>query len=118
GLRPAPRPEKPNVFALYEANIGLLTPMIADQLRDAEEAYPEEWIESAFHEAVEQNKRSWRYIAAILERWATEGRGQRQQGGPYQQGPLPRGQRARGEPGRHPETVTAAEYLRRRKSAP
>jgi DNA replication protein len=94
---------KPNVFALYEANIGILTPMIADQLRDAEETYPEEWIEAAFREAAEQNKRSWRYIATILERWTTEGRGQRQQG-----------QTNRGEPGRHSQKATAAEYLRRR----
>ena len=100
----ATNPEQPNIYALYEANIGLLTPLLADQLRDAEEEYPEEWIEAAIREAVEQNKRSWRYIATILERWATEGRGKRQQG-----------QRARGESGRHPETVTAAEYLRRRK---
>ncbi|MEX2599467.1 MAG: DnaD domain protein [Dehalococcoidia bacterium] len=97
---------KPNVYSLYEANIGLLTPMVADQLRDAEEQYPEEWIEAAFREAVEQNKRSWRYIAAILERWTNEGRGEKRPS---------RGQGTRGESGRHPETVTAAEYLRRRK---
>jgi DNA replication protein len=102
-------PQKPNVYALYEANIGLLTPMVADQLRDAEEQYPEEWIEAAFREAALQNKRSWRYIAAILERWTTEGRGQSRQ-----QGAQEKGLKTRGEPGRHPEKVTAAEYLRRR----
>lgn len=65
---------KPNVFTMYEANIGLLSPMVADELREAEELYPEEWIEDAFREAVSQNKRSWRYISRILERWDTEGR--------------------------------------------
>jgi DnaD/phage-associated family protein len=68
--------ERPNIFALYEANIGMLTPIIADELREAEKEYPVEWIEDAFREAVSLNKRSWRYIHAILENWRTEGRGE------------------------------------------
>jgi len=64
-----------NVFTLYEQNIGLLTPLIADELREAEQAYPADWIEEAFREAVSLNKRSWKYIRAILEHWRTEGRG-------------------------------------------
>ena len=64
-----------NIYVLYEQNIGLLTPLLADELRQAEEDYPAEWIEQAFREAVSLNKRSWRYILAILERWRTEGRG-------------------------------------------
>ena len=67
--------EQPNVFTLYEENIGMLTPMIADELREAEKLYPEGWIKDAIGEAVNLNKRSWRYIARILERWASEGRG-------------------------------------------
>jgi DNA replication protein len=66
---------RPNVFALYEQNIGMLTPLIAEELREAERDYPAEWIEEAFREAVSLNKRSWKYIRAILERWRTEGRG-------------------------------------------
>ncbi len=66
--------ELSNIFTLYEQNIGLLTPMIADELREAEKLYPWEWIESAFREAVALNKRSWRYISRILERWAIEGK--------------------------------------------
>ncbi len=69
------KPELTNIFRLYEQNIGLLTPMIADELREAEKLYPWEWIESAFREAVALNKRSWRYISRILERWAVEGKG-------------------------------------------
>ncbi len=68
---------RPNIFALYEANIGLLTPLIADELREAEREYPAGWIEDAFREAVSLNKRSWRYIHAILERWRVEGREER-----------------------------------------
>ena len=66
--------ERPNVFALYEQNIGPLTPMMAEELRDAEAAYPAEWLEDAVRIAVENNKRSWRYIDAILRRWQEQGR--------------------------------------------
>ncbi len=67
--------ERPPIFVLYEQNIGLLTPMIAEELRDAEKTYPAGWIADAFREAVELNKRSWRYVLRILERWRVEGRG-------------------------------------------
>jgi DNA replication protein len=66
--------ERPNIFTLYEQNIGLLSPLIADELRDAADHYPAEWIETAFREAVLHNKRKWSYIRAILRRWETEGR--------------------------------------------
>lgn len=66
--------ERPNIFVLYEQNIGALTPMIAEELRDAEETYPMGWIEEAIRLAVENNARKWRYVLAILERWRTEGK--------------------------------------------
>jgi DNA replication protein len=65
---------KHNIFALYEQNIGIITPMIAEELKEAEKLYPPQWIEGAFKEAVVMNKRSWKYIARILERWANEGK--------------------------------------------
>ncbi|MGH8629626.1 MAG: DnaD domain-containing protein, partial [Burkholderiales bacterium] len=64
----------PNIFALYEQNIGAITPLLAEDLREAEDAYPAEWLHDAFREAVELNKRSWRYIERILRRWEAEGR--------------------------------------------
>jgi len=73
--KPYMKEEKPNIFALYEQNIGLLTPMIAEELKEAEKLYPASWIEEAFKEATSLNKRSWRYIARILERWSSEGKG-------------------------------------------
>ena len=69
-----PAPRQPNIFALYEENIGLLTPLIAEELKEAEKRYPQKWIEEAFREAVVLNKRSWRYIARILESWASGGK--------------------------------------------
>ncbi len=79
-----PPPARPNIFTLYEQNIGMLTPMIAEELRAAEAEYPPRWVEDAFKEAAALNKRNWRYIARILENWATEGR-------------------ESGKPGRHPK---------------
>lgn len=66
--------EKPNIFTLYEQNIGLLTPLLAEELKEAEKLYPASWIEEAFKQAVALNRRSWRYIARILERWAEQGK--------------------------------------------
>lgn len=68
-------PTRPGVFKLYEQNIGLVTPIIADRLVEALELYPEAWIEDAIEAAVSYNRRNWRYIQRILETWATEGRG-------------------------------------------
>lgn len=66
--------ERPNIFVLYEQNIGPLTPLIADQLRDAEQTFPLRWIEEAMQLAVANNVRKWRYVEAILDRWRQEGK--------------------------------------------
>ena len=67
--------KQPDIFTLYEQNIGMLTPMIGEELKEAEKHYPEAWIRDAIKEAVNQNKRRWNYISAILERWSAEGKG-------------------------------------------
>mgnify|MGYP005844476271 CR=1 FL=1 len=72
------RVQRPNIFVLYEQNIGLLTPIIADQLRDLEKSYAPEWIQDAFEIAIGRNKRNLRYIQSILKRWETDGRDDRQ----------------------------------------
>ncbi len=91
-LEEEPVGAKPNIFGLYEDNIGLLTPMAAEQLREAESAYPEDWINDAFQIAVAENKRNWRYIAGILRRWAAEGKDH-------------------GKPGRHSPKDSRQKYL-------
>jgi DNA replication protein len=77
GARPAPElgNRRPNIFTLYEENIGPLTPLMSDILQEAEETYPAEWIDEAIRIAVEKNVRNWRYIDAILKSWQKEGRG-------------------------------------------
>ena len=67
-------PPRPSIYGLYEDNIGVLTPMIVDSLKEAEATYPPGWIEEAMRLAVERNIRHWRYIRGILESWQQEGR--------------------------------------------
>ena len=98
-----PATAKDNIFSIYEENIGILTPLLSDEMMEAESIYPWPWIEEAFKLAVSYNKRSWRYIEATLRRWATEGKND-------------------GEPGRYPQkapsTEDLAEYLRKRGRLP
>lgn len=63
----------PNVFTVYSSEIGAITPMIADKLKDAETTYSTEWVIEALQESARQNKRSWAYAEAILKRRLTEG---------------------------------------------
>ena len=86
--------DRPNIFVLYEENIGSLTPMLVEELKEAESVYPQSWIEDAFRIAVSSNQRKWRYIAGILKSWATEGKDD-------------------GEPRQHSQTSDRKEYLRR-----
>ena len=66
-------PARPNIYLLYEKNIGPITPLLAEALDNAESDYPASWIEEAFRIAVEKNVRNWRYIEAILRRWQERG---------------------------------------------
>ena len=85
---------RPDIFTLYEENIGPLTPLLCEELREAEATYPWTWVEQAFREAVELQRRNWRYISRILERWAREGKDN-------------------GKPGRYSKAADPKEYLRR-----
>jgi DnaD/phage-associated family protein len=70
---------KPNVYSLYEKNIGPLTPILAETLEEAEKEYPAEWLEEAIKIAVKKNVRNWQYIEAILRSWKEKGRGEKDQ---------------------------------------
>ena len=56
---------RPNIFQLYEQNIGLLQPLLADALLEAERDYPAEWIVDAFRIAVENNARNWLAVTPV-----------------------------------------------------
>ena len=88
----APHSGKSNIVAMYEQNVGMLSPILAEELKEAEDLYPWQWICDAFEIAAAENKRSWRYIAGILRRWAAEGKDH-------------------GKPGRHPEKDNRKKYL-------
>jgi len=62
-----------NAFRLWEQNMGALTPMISEELRDMAETYPAAWIEEAIRVAVKNNVRRLKYVLAVLERMRTEG---------------------------------------------
>jgi len=68
---------KSNIFKLYEENIGALTPLLSDMLREAEKNYPVVWFEEAFEIAVSRNIRNWKYVEAILARWKEKGKDER-----------------------------------------
>ncbi|MBN1690153.1 MAG: DnaD domain protein [Dehalococcoidia bacterium] len=74
-FREEPAGEQPrDIYSLYEHNIGMLTPILAEELQEAEHRYPPEWIQDAFREALRANVRNWKYIHGILKRWEREGK--------------------------------------------
>ena len=75
---------KSNIFKLYEENIGALTPLLSDMLREAEKNYPSMWFEEAFEIAVKNNIRNWKYVEAVLKRWKEKGKDERKD----KQGPV------------------------------
>ncbi|HLO15497.1 MAG TPA: DnaD domain protein [Anaerolineales bacterium] len=72
--------ERPNIFRLYEENIGPITTVSADWLEDAEKTYSGEWVAEAIEEAVISNVRKIRYIESILKDWKENGRAKKQGG--------------------------------------
>lgn len=66
--------DRVDVFDLFEKEIGLLTPLVKEELTTALVALPSEWVADAIGEASRANKRNWRYIAGILENWKRDGR--------------------------------------------
>ena len=68
-----------NIFKIYTDNIGILTPMLSDELAEIEDTYPEGWFEDAVKEAVKNNVRKLNYIKKILESWKLNGRAEKKE---------------------------------------
>ena len=66
--------QPPDIFKTYEENIGLITPIIADSLKDLEATYTPEWVTEAIQTAVKNNARNLRYIEVVLQNWQEEGK--------------------------------------------
>lgn len=64
----------PSIYKIYEDEIGKITPMVAERLKDLEGHYPATNIVDAIKEAVRSNARNFRYIEKILENWKREGK--------------------------------------------
>lgn len=62
------------VFSAYEHEIGVITPHIAERIKDACDLYPESWLIDAFKIASEKQVRNMNYVDAILQRWKVEGK--------------------------------------------
>lgn len=63
------------VCRLYEAEIGPITAITADLIRNATIDFPLEWFEPAIKIACGNNVRKWNYVEAILRSWQTNGFG-------------------------------------------
>jgi DnaD/phage-associated family protein len=65
--------ETAKVFKAYEQEIGMLTAFTREEVLDAIEHYPHDWIIEAIKEAAKNNVRKWSYARAILESWKVNG---------------------------------------------
>lgn len=68
-------PERPNIYRVYEMEMGQLTPMLAQMLDDIDKTYPVGWFEDAVKEAKRSTtKFGLKYVETILQRWKAGGR--------------------------------------------
>ncbi len=66
--------DSPNIFQLYEQNIGVLTQGIAEELKAVQQEYPPEIILDAFRIAKENGAHDWKYVRKLLLNWTREGK--------------------------------------------
>jgi DNA replication protein DnaD len=66
---------RPNIFQIYEQEIGALTPTISELLMDIQSDYPDGWFQKAIKEARKSATRgiSINYVESIMKRWMSEG---------------------------------------------
>ena len=57
----------------WEENIGVLSPVISDNIRNYVMECPPGWVERAINEGVVNNVRKWNYIKACLDNWLDAG---------------------------------------------
>ena len=70
---PAASTAPADAFRAYEENIGILSPMIRQSILAALEDFTDEDITRAVRIAVENESRSWSFVAGVLRRWARDG---------------------------------------------
>ena len=62
-----------DAFRAYEENIGILSPMIRENITAALQDFSDQDIIEAIKIAVENENRSWSYVAGVLRKWARDG---------------------------------------------
>ena len=62
-----------DAFRAYEENMGVLSPMIRESILSALEDFTDDDITRAIRIAVENESRSWSFVAGVLRRWSREG---------------------------------------------
>jgi DnaD/phage-associated family protein len=67
-------PAQPDIFTLYQNNIGLVTQITKDNILDWLKCIPELWITEAIRIANDNSVRKWSYIESILTDWQAAGR--------------------------------------------
>lgn len=65
--------QKPNAAVFFDQHIARISPIIAERIQDWEEDLPAEVVIRAMQEAVEREKRSWKYVDSILRDWHHKG---------------------------------------------
>ena len=61
------------IYQFYEANFGVITKYLADEIGDAIDTYPFEWIMDAMQRAVIRKALNWAYVLTILKDWKANG---------------------------------------------
>jgi DnaD/phage-associated family protein len=62
-----------DAYQFYQQNFGMLPPAIGEDIAYWIDDLSEELVIQAMKEALEQNKRTWKYVKAILRDWAQKG---------------------------------------------
>ena len=70
---PAPPSGSGEVFKSYEQNIGVISPIVVDILRDRIQSQGAELVLLAITEAVKNNAKTIRYIEKVLNAWDNDG---------------------------------------------
>lgn len=70
---PAPPSESGEVFKSYEQNIGIISPIVVDILKDRIQSQGAELVLLAITEAVKNNAKTIRYIEKVLNAWDNDG---------------------------------------------
>ena len=70
---PAASTRHADAFQAYEENIGILSPMIRQNILSALEDFTDEDITHAIRIAIENESRSWAFVAGVLRRWTRDG---------------------------------------------